>query len=328
MSKISIIMPVYNSEKYLRKCLDSIVNQTFKDFELICVNDGSIDNSLNILKEYKNRYDFIKIVEQENQGSGAARNFGFSFVKSETVLFLDSDDYFYPEFLEKMYIKYEATNADIVICRYNVKLPDGSFNQKYSGIQLDLLPQKEVFNKNDMPTFIFNFINHAAWNKLIKTELIKKYGIKFDNILYSNDVFFTLSCIFYAEKITTINDVLIDYNFFNTNSITINRNKNLNIYIFDIFERLEKIVGENELLQISLYNAYLSAVMYALNFLRGDIRRKFLKLIKEKVPLKNKKSVHKKYMYYRLLLIKKLPITGYIFYYKLKCILKHIIFEI
>ena len=323
MPKISIVMPVYNSEKYLKNCLESLFNQTFKDFELICINDGSTDNSLNILNDFKNKYsDLISITSRKNSGCGSARNFGFEFVKSETVLFLDSDDYFYPNFLEKMYSKYLETNADIIICRYDVCLPDGEISQKSVGISDNMLPSKQVFNKNDFPKYIFNFVNHAAWNKLIKTKLIKENNLKFENIPDSNDVFFTLGSLFFAESISIVNEPLLIYNFLNVNSTTIKRNINLNIYIFETFKNLEKLIGNNSLFTISLYNAYLSSVMYTLNFLRGDIRKEFLKLIKLNLQLHDKKDVYRPYLYQRLFFIKKLPVNIFILLYKIKCTIK------
>lgn len=326
MNKISIVMPVYNSERFLRQCLDSLVNQTFKDFKLICIDDGSTDNSYNILSEYKQKYDnLVEIIKQENQGSGAARNNGFGFVNSETVIFLDSDDYFYPDFLEKMYKKYQETNADIVICKYNVKIPNGKVIQSSTGICTDMLPNNEIFNKNDIPKYIFNFVNRAAWNKLIKCDLIKKYNIKFDTIPNNEDILFTLSSLLYADKIAIANETLLDYNFMNENSVTLGQNENLGNYIFGSFNYLSKQIEGNSDLEVSLYNAYLTTIMYTLNFLNGKNRENFLKLIKNNVPLRKKTDFHKKYLYYRLILIKCLPISGYVILCKIKFIIKYLI---
>lgn len=323
MTKISIVMPVYNNEKYLETCLDSIVNQTFKDFELICVNDGSKDGSLEILNRYSEKYNFIKVITQENQGAGAARNNGFELVQSETTLFLDSDDEFYPEFLEKMYDKYYETNADIVICRYNATLPDGSYFAKEVGFIDNMLPKNNIFNKYDIPDKILNFTTPAIWNKLLKTDLIRKYNLKFDNTSNSNDITFTFSALFFAEKITTINDILINYKYFSANSITLTRQLYPNIELFDIFKNLYKIICEKDnTFQMSLYNAELSCSFYHLSLMKSLLRKDFIKLIKNNIPLKSKKYIHKPYMYYRLLLIKKLPIPLFAFIFELKLSLK------
>ena len=326
MTKISIVMPVYNSENYLSECLKSLINQTFKDFELICINDGSTDNSLRILQEYQLQNDgCITIISQKNSGAGASRNRGFGFVNSKTVIFLDSDDYFYPNFLEKMYDRYCETGADVVICRYDVCLPGGKIFQQAAGIYSEMLPAKEVFNKKDIPQYIFNFSNHAAWNKLIKSDLVKEHKLEFENTPDSNDVFFTLSVLFFAEKIAIVDIPLLRYNFLNENSTTINRDKYVNTFVFDSFKKLKQLINNNSLFEISLYNAYLSSVMYILNFLKGKNRRKFLKFIKNNVPLYKKDSVYKKYLYYRLLAIKRLPVPVFIILYKIKCTIKKLI---
>lgn len=103
MIKISIIVPVYNTEKYLKKCLDSLINQTLKDIEIICINDGSPDNSLKILKEYEKKDKRIKIIDQENQGVSVARNNGIKIANGEYIGFVDSDDYVDLDFYEKLY---------------------------------------------------------------------------------------------------------------------------------------------------------------------------------------------------------------------------------
>lgn len=117
--KISIVIPVYNVEKYLRTCLDSVVNQTFKDIEIVIVNDGSKDGSLDILKEYESRYPkLITVYSTENRGVSHARNYGIARSHGEYLLFVDSDDYIEPDMCEKLYEKASKDNNDIVICKY------------------------------------------------------------------------------------------------------------------------------------------------------------------------------------------------------------------
>lgn len=116
MPKISIVIPVYNVEKYLRKCFDSILNQTFQDFEIICVDDGSTDKSLEILQEYKRKDDRFIILQQRHAGAGAARNHGIKLAEGKYIQFLDSDDYFEPNLLEEMYTRAEKSGAEITVC--------------------------------------------------------------------------------------------------------------------------------------------------------------------------------------------------------------------
>lgn len=117
---ISIIMPIYNSALYLRPCLDSIINQTLTDFEFICINDGSTDNSLNILTEYANRDTRLKILNKKNSGAADCRNLGLSEATGQYCIFLDSDDLFSPYLLEKLYSQIYNVDADICFCDYSI----------------------------------------------------------------------------------------------------------------------------------------------------------------------------------------------------------------
>ena len=113
MVKVSVIIPVYNVEPYLKQCMDSVVGQTLKDIEIICVDDGSTDNSLDILREYAAEDSRIQIIEQKNAGAGAARNNGMRYATGKYLSFLDSDDFFEPRMLEKAYDLAEKDQADL-----------------------------------------------------------------------------------------------------------------------------------------------------------------------------------------------------------------------
>ena len=119
MVKVSVILPIYNEEKYLAQCLDSICGQTLKEIEIICVDDGSTDNSTHILKDYAKKDSRITLITQENQFAGAARNKGMACAVGKYLSFLDADDYYAPEMLEKMVKEAEENRADIVMCRYS-----------------------------------------------------------------------------------------------------------------------------------------------------------------------------------------------------------------
>ena len=123
MVKVSVILPIYNEEKYLAQCLDSICGQTLKEIEIICVDDGSTDNSTHILKDYAKKDSRITLITQENQFAGAARNKGMACAVGKYLSFLDADDYYAPEMLEKMVKEAEENRADIVMCRYSQTSP-------------------------------------------------------------------------------------------------------------------------------------------------------------------------------------------------------------
>ena len=133
MVKISIIIPVYNIEQYIKTCLDSLICQSFKDFEIICVNDGSTDNTLEILKEFKNKDKRIYIINQNNRGAEIARIVGMKESKGEYLMFLDSKDIFSNTMLEELYAKIKENNLEIIIC---------------NSINFKILNDEKIFNEH------------------------------------------------------------------------------------------------------------------------------------------------------------------------------------
>lgn len=192
MIKVSVIVPVYNMEKYLDKCLNSLVNQTLKNIEIIIINDGSIDNSKNIINSYKNKYpNLIKVLTQDNQGISIARNKGLEQAKGKYISFVDSDDYIAKDTLKKAYEYIEKKQSDIVVWNYY------EVNELGEIIRENLLPNFKDTNLQNDPTLLFA-INPAPWNKLYKKSL-------FDNVSFPNDRT-------KYEDLMTISKVLIDAN--------------------------------------------------------------------------------------------------------------------
>ncbi len=205
--KVSVIMPVYNVEKYLRQALNSVLEQTLKDIEVICVDDGSSDESLNILREYEEKDRRIKVITQNNMHAGVARNNGMKVARGEYYAFLDSDDFFEPEMLEKEYNKCKKYDADICICgydRYDVRTRE--FIRQHIPSKTD----KECFNA-DSVLHIFGVTNPAPWNKLFSARFVKESGIEFQSLTRANDVFFTFSALVLARKIVAIREVYAHY---------------------------------------------------------------------------------------------------------------------
>lgn len=234
--KISIIIPVYNAEKYLRECLDSVINQTLKEIEILCINDGSTDTSLDILNEYAKKDNRIKIFSQKNAGPATARNVGLNNAFGTFCIFLDADDYFNPQMLEKLYNQITKTTSDICFCNYNIK-------HTQSIIWSSKIPAlKNPFSPENVVDKIFQTTHPVPWNKLYKTEFIKKNKLKFLNQPSCNDLSFTYSSFILAEKISYIEDVLITYRIDNPSSITkITENKIANV--FNAYDELFKIIN-------------------------------------------------------------------------------------
>lgn len=202
--KISVIIPVYNVEKYLPECLESILNQTFQGFEIICVDDGSTDRSLDILQEYKRKDDRFVILQQRHAGAGIARNHGLKLAEGKYIQFLDSDDYFEPTLLEEMYNHAEKFGADLTVC-FSRKVDDnGNITESQnpnSPINLDKTPLEKPFSWQDFKNDILGLFNVPSWNKLYLKNLILSNNLQFQNFTSCNDVAFGHISKICAQKI-------------------------------------------------------------------------------------------------------------------------------
>lgn len=207
MKKVSIIVPVYKVEKYLRRSMDSLVNQTLEDIEIICINDGSPDNCLQILNEYKEKYpNKVVIYDKPNEGVWKGRFDGVRLATGEYIGFTDSDDYVSLDYAEKLYNSAKQTNSDISVCGfYRVDVDTGHIYStemtKFNGHIIDL--QK---NPEDLLS-----INGALWNKLYKAELLKNMKNLSAPPKILDDMMFFLLIILQANKITFIGDSLYYY---------------------------------------------------------------------------------------------------------------------
>ena len=198
MPKVSVIVPIYNVEKYLEKCINSLLSQTLEDIQIILVNDGSKDNSGNIAKEYeKNNKDRVIYVEKENGGLSDARNHGLKYATGDFIAFLDSDDYIEKNAYEEMYNKAIEENADYVECDFIWE-----FHNK---IRVD--KQYPYKNKKEM----LSFVRVVAWNKLIKRQLIIDNNLEFPKGLRYEDVEFTYKLIPFINKFAYVDKPFIHY---------------------------------------------------------------------------------------------------------------------
>ena len=198
MPKVSVIVPIYNVEKYLEKCINSLLSQTLEDIQIILVNDGSKDNSGNIAKEYeKNNKNRIIYVEKENGGLSDARNYGLKYATGDFIAFLDSDDYIEKNAYEEMYNKAIEENADYVECDFIWEFPNK--------IRVD--KQYPYKNKKEM----LSFVRVVAWNKLIKRQLITDNNLEFPKGLRYEDVEFTYKLIPFINKFAYVDKPFIHY---------------------------------------------------------------------------------------------------------------------
>lgn len=180
MTKFSVIIPVYNTEKYLKRCLDSVFVQSCKDFEVICVDDGSTDGSSEILGRYN-----LKVITQENQGQGIARNRALDIAQGEYIYFLDSDDYIDEALLESALKIFETTDTDLVCFNTEVCGDSESFLYK----RAKRYAQMTRAGLLEFTPEIKDTTNVYLWNKVFKADLITKYGIRFPNLCYEDIAF-------------------------------------------------------------------------------------------------------------------------------------------
>ena len=186
---ISVIIPVYNVEKYLRRCLDSVIAQTYQNLEIICVDDGSIDESGRICDQYAVRDARIKVIHQENQGRSAARNKGLDAAEGEYIAFVDSDDYILEDMYKKMLDKLLNYNVDLCVCQWQYEFSDGRQVVKKKNIDPTIYGCKTSL---EFARFLYrgnyeNGVVVAAWNKLYRRALLDK--IRFEGRIHEDEAF-------------------------------------------------------------------------------------------------------------------------------------------
>ncbi len=223
---VSVVVPVYNAEAYLKECIESFLGQTFQNFELICVDDGSTDSSMDILQKYAEADSRIHILHQKNAGAGVARNRGLSVAQGKYLVFLDADDFFESTLLEKTYHEAVSSDADIVLFgadKFNTVtglIEDASwyFNRKY-------LPESKVFSRKDTPDKIMTITSPAPWTKLFSREFVQREKLEFQALQNSNDIYFSLVAMCLADRITYVDENLVHYRVGQISNIQSNKNK-------------------------------------------------------------------------------------------------------
>jgi glycosyltransferase involved in cell wall biosynthesis len=223
---VSIIMPVYNAERFLTETLDSLLNQNLPNIEIICVDDGSMDGSLELLNQYKEKDSRIIIMTQENQGAGAARNKGLEMAKGEYLLFLDADDIFHESMCNQAYYQCIKKKADICLFgarRMNMETLETEPMDWV--LQRRLLPSRKVFSADDVSGKLFQLTTGCPWNKMFRREFVLQTDIRFQNLQNANDAYFVRMHMALAERITVLHDRFVTYRFNTGSNIQANKAK-------------------------------------------------------------------------------------------------------
>lgn len=284
--KVSIIVPVYNTEKYLCECLDSIVNQSLKDIEIICVNDGSTDNSLEILEKYAKNDSRVKVFSIENSGLSVARNLGINHANGKYIGFVDSDDYVNEYMFEKLYISCELNNLDVAICKISLFDDEtGEVNNELDYYNLGVFEgfKKEVFNADDTTSFTCDIVVNA-YNKLYRKSFLEENSIEFPlHLLFEDEIFF-IKTYLTAQRISIVNEFLYYYRLNRSGSLSyLNKDKNY-VDIVCIYKKQReffKEVNKYEEYKVLLANRMLFLILARYTQTSPKYKETFYNVLKE-----------------------------------------------
>lgn len=284
--KVSVIIAVYNAQEFLRECLDSVISQTLKEIEIICVDDGSSDESFKILEEYAAKDSRVIPVHQENQGAGAARNNGLSKAKGEYLSFLDADDIFEPDMLMAAYEKAHAKDADI--CVFNADLFDHSTKKHKPctwAFRKQYFPVAEPFAAvdDDVKDNIFRMFNGWPWDKIYKKEFVEELGLQYQNLKTTNDMFFVFVGLARAQRIVTVDRILVHQRINVKTSLSRNREKSWDCFYVALcaMQQAIKDAGIYDKLEHAFVNWALNFSLWQLNTMEGEAFEKTYNLLKK-----------------------------------------------
>lgn len=317
--KLSIIVPVYGVEKYIDKCLNSLVKQSLKEIEIIVVNDGTKDNSQKIIDKYVKKYpDKIKSYIKENGGQGSARNYGLKKTTGEYIGYVDSDDFVEKDMYKKLYNKAKENNYDIVVCgNYNV-------SEDYQNKNIDAF----INNYNTDLENIF-FGKMAVWNKIYKRDILIKNKLEFKEKVWYEDLAFTLKAIMNSNTFAFIDEPLYDY-LIREGSTMNNSNVKRNLEILEAFNDILSYIQHNKKEEyfskiefLAIDHIYISAIVRVLKAEADDkVKRetinKLIDYMNKKFPnYKNNKYINtlskNRKIIYKLINIKMYGLINLIF---------------
>ncbi len=304
--KISIIVPVYNTEKYLNRCLESIISQSLKEIEIIIINDCSSDNSLEIIKKYIKKDKRIILIDKiKNEGVSAARNSGIEIASGDYILCIDSDDWIESNYLKDMYeiaIKYDA---DMIITDFYF-----DYGEKNIIYQFDQYEENKIILNNKK--IIKNLASReengfsCVWNKLVKKEIYLKNNIKFpEKISMGEDLFVVISLVYFSKKIVKLNKAYLHY-IQNVNGLTKKPKFSTLVSIYFALQKIEAFLKDKNydlILEELKFNHLFSWIFLVKpNFedkLYNKILIEFLNLIEKKHLNKNNEKIIKYYFLFR-----------------------------
>ena len=284
--KVSVIIPIYNAMPYLTQMMDSVCAQTLKDIEIICVDDGSTDNSCKVIEEYCAKDNRVRLIRQEHSNAGAARNNGLQFASGEYLAFLDADDFFSTEMLLTAYEKAQEDRSDIVVFRSDLySNRSGDYKPMPGTICSDLLPSNQPFSPLEIEKNFFNVFVWWPWDKLYRADLIRQNNLRYQSLRTTNDLLFVCSAILKANRISVIDTILAHHRVLDSGeSLSVSREKSWDNFYFALRGLLQQIKEWNlyDRLEQDFVNYCLHFSLWHLSTLKGLAYHKlYSKLVTE-----------------------------------------------
>lgn len=270
--KVSVIMPVYNAMPYLVKSVDDVLGQSMREIEVICVDDGSTDDSLAVLRAYEARDSRVRVLTQKNLFAGVARNLGIEHANGDYFMFLDADDLFEPTMIERLYASCEKNDTQMALCRYDIYYTDEDRLVRNNPLPRALFPKTEVFSPRDYSDYLFQFVTPVPWAKIFRRDLILKGGIRFEARRNTNDLYFAFCNAAIAESISFVDEKLVHLRRGHTGNIQSQNQKNpyeCSGALSRVKEELNKR-GLYEIYHRSFVNSVVMQSQYVLKQLPGN----------------------------------------------------------
>ncbi|MCC7554091.1 MAG: glycosyltransferase [Methanobacteriaceae archaeon] len=284
--KVSVIIPVYNVEKYLKECLDSVLNQTLENIEILCINDGSTDSSLKILEEYSEKDERVKIFTKKNEGQGVARTLGIKLSKGEYIGFVDADDFIKKDMFEKLYNKAYKNDLDLLICKtstYDEKTKEIDDDNWYHSLKCFNGFKKDIFDHNDTKEFTHH-ISVPPYNKIYKRNYILKNNIEFPPKLIFEDEVFFYEAYLKAKKISLLDDHLYYYRINRQGSTVVSSSEKDFSDVVEIFNLIIAKLIETKSIETykkNVYNRFIHLSLWRYSQTSDKYKEKFWKKMKK-----------------------------------------------
>ena len=284
--KVSVIIPIYNAAEFLEECLDSVLQQSLKEIEVICVDDGSPDNSLDILKKYEQQDPRVKVISQPNQGAGAARNNGMANARGEYLSFLDSDDFFDRDMLKEAYEAAHECKADV--CVFDADLFNHStkeYRECTWAFRRQYFPKHQPFSplEQGVRNNIFRMFNGWPWDKLFRRKFVQDINLQYQNLRTTNDMFFVFIGLARAKRIVTVDKVLAHQRVEVKTSLSRTRDKSWNCFYTALLAMQDELkrIGIYKELEQAFVNWSINFSLWQLNTMSGDAFDKTYNLLKK-----------------------------------------------